>query len=680
MTFRTSLGNQLAIATGGAVALVILGLLVISGWGADTRIRADVTAQATEQASGFAGRVSTEIAEPVSAAVSMTASLSALIDTGSAKRSDVVAITKSVLQSYPVLFGSWAAEAIDRRLGTKVSGEEATNKAGLFTPYWTKTTADSIAFNTFEIDPKQLWYAVPITTGKSLLTEPYRSTKGDLITSISVPLRAEGGIVGVAGFDIKLSRLQEMFSAFRPFGTGRVMLLSGGGNWLVPPSQDLEMKAYDGVGASELKAALTDGRMRVVAEGLGGGLRLIYPFTVPNMNTMWALAVDVPATVLSEPVEADRREIVLRGCVLLAAVLLVVVLVTRLLVAKPLAAASRIVGALIGRQYDVVVPNTERRDEIGAISRALALFRDTARETDRLRAEQEALQRGQEARMALIQQHSEDFDRRITALTDSVLGLGDELQTASSDLSKQAQSTSERSVSVAAASEQASANVGTIAAAAEELLASVNEIGRQVGLSAEITGGAVSQAREANGKVGGLADAAHRIDEVIQLIKGIAAKTNLLALNATIESARAGEAGRGFAIVAAEVKELAGQTARATEEIAQQIEAVQSGTKDAVQAILAISDVIEKISAVALSIREAADHQGSAVREITLNIQSASAGTRDVSTSISDVSKSADGTGHAAKVVSAAALVLHGKSNELRQEVVTFLTQVREAG
>ncbi|MCJ2141989.1 methyl-accepting chemotaxis protein [Methylobacterium sp. E-066] len=680
MTFRTSVGNQLAIATGGAVALVILGLLVISGWNADARIRADFTAQATEKAAGFAGRVSTELAEPVSAAVSMTASLSALIEGGAAKRSDILAVTKAVLQNYPVAFGSWVSETTDRPLASKISGQEAVNKTGLFTPYWTKTKADAIEFSTFEIVPEEPWYAAPLTTGKSLLTEPYRSTTGDLITSVSVPLRAEGRVVGLAGLDIKLSRLQEMFGSFHPFGSGRVTLLSGAGNWLVPPSQDLETKAYDGAGASELKAALADGRMRVVTDGLGGALRLIYPFTVPNMNTMWALAVDVPATVLSEPVEEDRREIVLRGCVLLAAVLLVVVLTTRLLVTKPLAEAARIVEALIGRQYDVVVPNTERRDEIGAISRALALFRDTARETERLKAEQEALQRRQEARMALIQQHSETFDRRITALTDTVLGLVTDLDTASSNLSKQAQSTSERSVSVAAASEQASANVGTIAAAAEELLASVNEIGRQVGLSAEITGDAVSQAREANGKVGGLADAAHRIEEVIQLIKGIAGRTNLLALNATIEAARAGEAGRGFAIVATEVKDLAGQTARATEEIAQQIEAVQSGTKDAVQAILTISDVIEKISEVTLSIREAADHQGLAVREIALNIQNASAGTRDVSTSISDVSKSADGTGQAAKVVSSAALVLQGKSTELRQEVVTFLTQVREAG
>jgi uncharacterized protein YoxC len=192
-------------------------------------------------------------------------------------------------------------------------------------------------------------------------------------------------------------------------------------------------------------------------------------------------------------------------------------------------------------------------------------------------------------------------------------------------------------MTVAAASDEASANVQSVASATEELTSSVTEISRQVQESARIAGDAVEQARHTNQRVGELSQAASRIGDVIELINSIAGQTNLLALNATIEAARAGDAGRGFAVVASEVKALAQQTAKATEEIHQQISAVQTATKESVGAIRQISDTIERLSEISSVIAAAIEEQGAATQEIARNVQQAAHGTQQVSTNITDV-------------------------------------------
>jgi methyl-accepting chemotaxis protein len=232
---------------------------------------------------------------------------------------------------------------------------------------------------------------------------------------------------------------------------------------------------------------------------------------------------------------------------------------------------------------------------------------------------------------------------------------------------------------VASVSEEASTNVQTVAAATEQLSASINEISRQVAESTNIAGEAVAQAEQTNAGVQALADAAQRIGDVVKLISGIAEQTNLLALNATIEAARAGEAGKGFAVVASEVKSLATQTAKATEEITAQVAAIQGATGASVQAIQAIGGTINRVNQIAAAIAAAVEEQGAATQEIARNVQQASNGTTQVSGHIASVSQAAGETGVAAGEVLSSAKGLARLSEALRDDVDRFVGNIRAA-
>jgi methyl-accepting chemotaxis protein len=219
-----------------------------------------------------------------------------------------------------------------------------------------------------------------------------------------------------------------------------------------------------------------------------------------------------------------------------------------------------------------------------------------------------------------------------------------------------------------------------VASAAEELSASISEIGSQVSSSSRISSAAVEEARHVNNLVHGLADAVGKIGEVVNMITDIATQTNLLALNATIEAARAGEAGKGFAVVANEVKHLANQTAKATEEIGQQIGSVQSQTNEAVEAIKAITMTIGQISEVASAIAAAVEEQGAATNEIARNVEQAAAGTNEVSTNIAGVTESSTETGRASSQVLDSARELSVQSEHLRNDVDKFINHIRNSG
>jgi methyl-accepting chemotaxis protein len=322
----------------------------------------------------------------------------------------------------------------------------------------------------------------------------------------------------------------------------------------------------------------------------------------------------------------------------------------------------------------------QRRDEIGEIAAAVGVFRDKLLENRQLSAEQETLRaQAEQARRGALLDLADRLEHGVAGVATAVSDSATRMEGSAQTLSKAADRSSQRATIVAAASEQTSANVQTVASGAEELSASIAEISRQVGESNRIAAEAAAAAERTNATIQGLAQSAEQIGTVVQLIQSIAGQTNLLALNATIEAARAGEAGKGFAVVATEVKNLAAQTARATEEISQQITAIQSATSSAVAEIGNIGQTVQQVHEIARTIADAVDQQDSATREIASNVQQTAEGSREVSTSVTDVMRAADETGTAAKDVLAAAGALMHQATTLRGEVDGFLRSVRSA-
>ena len=302
-------------------------------------------------------------------------------------------------------------------------------------------------------------------------------------------------------------------------------------------------------------------------------------------------------------------------------------------IAAPIIRMADVAQRLTRGDYSVTVERTPRSDEIGILTTAIAVLRDEATQLDLVRAEQQ-----EQSKMAAVLRHearmklADDVETTIKQATGTLSEAVNEMQGVARVVSGAVDNAGNQAAGVVATAEQASANVATVATAAEQLSASIHEIAQQVHRSSSMSGEAVSEAARTNALVLSLAEAAGRIGEVVTLINDIASQTNLLALNATIEAARAGDAGKGFAVVANEVKTLANQTARATEEISAQVGAVQARTTEAVSAIRGISGIIGTLNEIAGAIAAAVEEQGAATQEIARNVQEAASGTQDVTT------------------------------------------------
>jgi methyl-accepting chemotaxis protein len=319
-------------------------------------------------------------------------------------------------------------------------------------------------------------------------------------------------------------------------------------------------------------------------------------------------------------------------------------------------------------------------DEIADMAEALQVFKGKMLESNRLRAERSETEKQARAqRTAEMQKLADEFEAAVGEIVRTVSSAAMELEASATTLTRNAEETQQLSGKVEAASEEASSNVKSVAAATEEMAASIAEISRQVQESNRIAGEAVKQAEVTDARINELSKAALRIGDVVNLITTIAEQTNLLALNATIEAARAGESGRGFAVVAQEVKALAAQTAKATNEISSQIAGMQVATQDSVLAIKQIGTTIGRISEIAAMIAASVDQQGGATQEIARNVEQAAQGTSEVATNIVDVNKGARGTGSASAQVLSSAQSLSGESNRLKLEVGRFLDTVRAA-
>jgi methyl-accepting chemotaxis protein len=433
-----------------------------------------------------------------------------------------------------------------------------------------------------------------------------------------------------------------------------------------------------------------DTRKAIYAAGIGGGT---YPINSAEWFSRSTAAIDevIALSALASEEAARLAESAQRGSLrtlmlnafLMAFSLALASLTLWMVISRVVRSLGQItaaMGKIAGGETSVVVPCTTRRDEMGSMARALLVFKENAVKVLGMQAEREALEKtAREERAAAMAQLADQFEGAVGEIVETVSSASTQLEASAGTLSTTAERAQELTTMVAAASEEASTNVQSVASASEEMASSVNEIGRQVQESARIAGEAVAQARKTHHRVNELSEASRRIGDVVELINTVASQTNLLALNATIEAARAGEAGRGFAVVATEVKALAEQTAKATEEIRRQISDIQNATQDSVSAIEEIGVTIGRISEISSTIASAVEEQGAATQEVARNVQQAAQGTQQVASNITDVQRGADATGAASSQVLTFAQSLSQESSRLKSEVGRFLEMVRAA-
>ncbi|BDW96876.1 MULTISPECIES: methyl-accepting chemotaxis protein [Thalassospira] len=429
-----------------------------------------------------------------------------------------------------------------------------------------------------------------------------------------------------------------------------------------------------------------------VAEEKGEGF-VDYTYKVPNSDDLrpklsfvkdfkpwgWIVATGI----YIDDVNAVFMQIMLVMGGVALAILVAVVGVSLMIsrgITRPLFDISENMLRLSQGDHNIEVNYTHQKSEIGDLARAMDIFKSKTIEMEEMRTQREEQERiAEEDKRAALRKMADSFEASVGQVVAQVIEASGNMQSSANAMTDTSKQVGERSTVVSAASQEMSTNVETVASAAEELSTSIAEISNQVAQSATIAKGAVQTSEETHQKIELLAEAANQIGEVVSLITDIAEQTNLLALNATIEAARAGDAGKGFAVVANEVKNLANQTAKATEDIRSQVSDIQVATSNAVNAIAEIAETIRSLDGATTTIASAVEEQGAATQEIARNVEQASHGSRDVSENISGVSTAANDAEKLSGEVLGLAEGLGRQAAVLNEAVESFLAEVRNA-
>ncbi|MDC7694203.1 methyl-accepting chemotaxis protein [Asticcacaulis sp. DXS10W] len=692
--FAKSLPLKLSAYCGLALCLAFgIGAVVITSQSADAQHKQNAEIQ-LNLAKSQGEAVSRRLDLAAKAAAEIGSAAIALKESGATSRTTQDAVLKSVLERNPEILGAYTAyepNALDGQ-DAKYSGTEGTDASGRFISYWNRGSGSIIREVLADYDKPGAgdYYQRPKNEGRAVAIEPYIypvAGKPVLMTSFTHPLQVNGQFIGISGVDIDLGSLNAEMAKAKPFGTGFVALVSSTGLAVSHPDARTlgkPLAEIDPSTASAAKQAIESGK-QVAFDGKGidgkSWRYLALPIKAGATGDVWAVVVEVPVATLNADINRSLGNMILISLLSIVAALGALYVLISRMVGVPLRNLGSVIDRMAAGDHNAQVREASRSDEVGAIGKAVMSFRESLR----LKAEAEAArERDQQSEQTRQRQQSmnelaSQFETAVGGIVEMVSAAATEMQATAQQLTSTAQESAFKARSVSVAAEEAGTNVTSVAGAAEELGASVSEISRQVEHSLAKAREAVSEAETTRAIVHELSEASGRITGIVDMISGIAAQTNLLALNATIESARAGEAGRGFAVVASEVKTLAQQTAKATDEINQQIAAIQTTTTQAVAAIENISATIQALNDSSATIASAVQQQGGATHEIVHSVTRASAGASEVSSNISGVARMAEETGQGASQVLSASSELAQQAERLQGQVHAFLAQVRSA-
>ncbi len=609
-------------------------------------------AYAEEVAEHNAAQVQQVIAGGLSTARDLAQVAEATATAGGNRRT-VNAQLRATLAAHPEFLGTWTGwepDAFDRRDRSFRNADAGHDATGRLVPYWFRDgdEIDVVALTDYDKPGAGDYYQIPKNSGAEKVVEPYIYNVGGkdvLITSVAAPIKRNNTVVGVAGIDMSLTTLQTLIDAIKPFGAGRAMLVStdgavvGGGEATQagkPATPDIATLA-----AGARQAGSTT--RRVSDSGDEEMLHIAAPVRLGSSDT-WSLIVSVPTATILARAHATRQFSILLAVVAVLLAGLAAFLLARTIV-RPIERLRDRMAEIADGDGDLTQRVTAvRDDEAGQLADAFNRFVDKVATTI----------------------------RGIAGSTATLATAAQELTTVSTQLQAGATNASDRAETASEASGQVSAGVQSIAAGAEEMSASITEIASNATQAAQVAAQAVTATERTNTQVAALGAASAEISEVVRLITTIAEQTNLLALNATIEAARAGDMGKGFAVVAGEVKDLAQQTAQATEQITARIAAIQDSSATAAVAISEIAEVIAQIGDYTTTIASAVEEQTATTTEMSRTVAKAAANSGDVADTITGVAHVASTTAESAATTRQAAANLSGLADDHTTLVGTF--------
>ncbi len=676
-----SLKNRIFIAASAVFFVGFVALIGVTSFMMQKSARTSGEKYLTEASLSLTTQAGKTMAEAQLAARSAADAMEGLYEAGITDRTAYGAVMQQVIGVNPQFAGGGAV------LEPDMVGSDADNKGagysdanGRFIPYFYNDGA-KVAFEPLLFggdSGSEEWYDKPRNLKHDTVTEPYLYPVNGvdvlMATASSPILTSSGQAIGGATIDVTLDGLQEQIASQKHFETGYVGLLSEGGVWVSHPDTNLLGKPA----ATDIKARLGKTGDEVLFFEQDGLLEAIRPFELSNTDQRWYMVLGVEESELMAAATATRNTGLLVALAMLVAGTALMWLLGKN-IGKPVATLTDRMRKLADGDIESPIAYLDRKDEIGQMAQTLEIFIETETHKRELENSNTLSQQSEQERQRVIDSLITAFEGDVRAALDAVSSNTLQMEETANALNGIAHETSGKVTSVASSSETTQHSVQTVASAAEELSASISEISRQVDQTREVVSNATQAAATSNDRVMSLDSAAQKIGEVVSLIQAIAEQTNLLALNATIEAARAGEAGRGFAVVASEVKELATQTARATEDISAQITGIQSSTREAVGAIQEIATTMDEVNRFTVTIADAISQQGEATSEITQNVQQAASCTQDMSSSVGDVMQASEETSRSAGDVLSVSQNVSAQAQGLQATIADFLSRVRAA-